>query len=174
MDSSSRRPPNHLGRPGRVPRPKQQQRPNREVPPGRTVIEGDTSGFLRTSRSYDHFLCMVRFVFIPKWQFPQDMEDQLMTVSQDLEGRKRARNHGGEESYVTHRRSRIDRERLTPLSLSFDFRVINLAICFSPIRTLPFALLEGGRNCAALNLSAVRVTSSFDPIHFLSSWPVFQ
>ena len=42
------------------------------------------------------------------------------------------------------------------------------------IRTLPFALLEGGRNCAALNLSAVRVTSSFDPIHFLSSWPVFQ
>ena len=76
---------------------------------------------------------MVRFVFIPKWQFHQDMEDQLMTVSQDLEGRKRARNHGGEESYVTHRRSRIDRERLTPLSLSFDFRVINLAICFSPI-----------------------------------------
>ena len=42
------------------------------------------------------------------------------------------------------------------------------------IRTFSFALLEGGRNCAALNLSAVHVTSSFDPIHFLSSWPVFQ
>ena len=42
------------------------------------------------------------------------------------------------------------------------------------IRTLSFALLQGGRNCAAPNLSADRVTSSFDPIHFLSSWPVFQ
>ena len=60
------------------------------------------------------------------------------------------------------------------LGVSRILFLVDLLDCSSAIRTLPFALLEGGRNCAALNLSAVRVTSSFDPIHFLSSWPVFQ